>query len=45
MRTQRQKQSLMAFGLSSHYRQIFDLTRLDEVFKVFNKESEAVAAA
>lgn len=45
VRAQRQGQALMAFGLSSHYRQIFDLTRLDEVIKVFSKESEAAAAA
>ena len=45
IRVNRQKQKLMAFGLSDHYRQIFDLTRLDEAIGICTTESEAVSAA
>lgn len=44
IRTQRQKQSLRACGLSEHYVEIFKLTRLDEAIGIFNSESEALAA-
>lgn len=44
IRVNRQKQRLLAFGLSDHYRQIFDLTRLDEAIGIFHSEAEAVAA-
>lgn len=45
IRVQRQKQRLMAFGLSEHYRQIFELTRLNEAIQIFDNEVEALAAA
>ena len=45
VRARRAKQQLSAFGLSDHYRQIFELTRLDEVITVHADEGEAVAAA
>jgi len=45
IRAQRQKQKLLACGLSEHYRQIFQLTRLDEAIGIFGSESEAAAAA
>jgi len=45
IRAQRQKQKLLACGLSEHYRQIFQLTRLDEAIGIFGSESEAMAAA
>ncbi len=44
IRAQRQHQRLVAFGLSDHYRQIFELTRLDEVIVLYSTESEALAA-
>jgi len=44
IRVNRQKQRLLAYGLSDHYRQIFDLTRLDEAIGIFKSEAEAVAA-
>lgn len=44
IRTQRQKQHLLAFGLSDHYRQIFELTRLDEAIGLFESETAAVTA-
>ena len=45
VRANRQKQRLMASGLNEHYRQIFELTRLDEAISIFDTESSAVAAA
>ncbi len=43
IRTQRQKQSLRACGLSDHYVEIFKLTRLDEAIGIYNSEGEALA--
>lgn len=45
IRTQRQKQHLMAYGLNEHYRQIFELTRLNEAISIYANESEALATA
>jgi anti-sigma B factor antagonist len=45
VRAQRRSQQLLAFGLSDHYRQIFELTRLDEAVGIHDTESEALAAA
>jgi len=44
IRVQRQKQKLLAFGLSDHYRQIFELTRLNEAILIYASEQEAVAS-
>jgi anti-sigma B factor antagonist len=45
VRANRQRQRLVAFGLSEHYRQIFELTRLDEAIGIFDTEAEAFAEA
>jgi anti-sigma B factor antagonist len=45
VRTNRQHQQLAAFGLSQHYRQIFELTRLDEAITIFDDEASALAGA
>ena len=45
IRANRQKQSLVAFGLSDHYKQIFELTRLNESIKIFSSEADAIEAA
>ncbi|MGL6279990.1 MAG: STAS domain-containing protein [Gaiella sp.] len=45
VRANRAKQRLLAFGLSEHYRQIFELTRLDEAIGIYETEADAVAAA
>jgi anti-sigma B factor antagonist len=45
VRANRQGMRLFACGLSDHYRQILELTRLDEAISVFDTEAEAVAAA
>ena len=44
IRVQRQKQKLLAYGLSEHYQQIFELTRLNEAIAVYDDESAAVSA-
>ena len=43
IRANRQKQRLMAVGLSEHYRQIFELTRLNEAILLFDREADALA--
>jgi anti-sigma B factor antagonist len=45
VRAQRQHQQVLAYGLSDHYRQIFELTRLDEAVGIHDSEAEALAAA
>jgi anti-anti-sigma factor len=42
IRTNRQKQRLVAFGLTEHYQQIFELTRLNEAITIFQGEAEAL---
>jgi anti-anti-sigma factor len=44
VRAQRGGASLMATGLSDHYRQIFELTRLDEAITIHDDEAAAIAA-
>lgn len=45
IRANRQKQKLLAFGLNDHYKQIFELTRLNEAIGIYDSEEEAVSAA
>jgi anti-sigma B factor antagonist len=45
VRAQRQRQRVLAYGLSEHYRQIFELTRLDEAVSIHADEAEALEAA
>lgn len=45
VRANRNKQNLMAAGLNDHYRQIFELTRLDEAIAIYQTESDALQAA
>jgi anti-sigma B factor antagonist len=45
VRAQRHHQQVLAYGLSDHYRQIFELTRLDEAVGIHESEAEALAAA
>jgi anti-sigma B factor antagonist len=44
IRAKRQNQRLVACGLSEHYQQIFQLTRLNEAITIFPGEAEALAA-
>jgi anti-sigma B factor antagonist len=45
VRAQRQHQGVLAYGLSDHYRQIFELTRLDEAIGIHDSQAGALAAA
>lgn len=42
IRVQRQQQRLLAYGLSEHYQQIFELTRLNEAIAIYDDEAAAV---
>ena len=44
IRTQRQKQKLLAYGLTEHYQQIFELTRLNEAIAIYSDEAAALGA-
>ncbi len=43
IRCNRQQQRLLACNLTNHYRQIFELTRLNEAISIFPTEAEALA--
>ena len=45
IRVQRQKQRMMAFGLTEHYKHILELTRINEAILIFPTEKEVLAAA
>jgi len=45
IRINREKQQLLTYGLSDHYRSIFQITRLDDVISTYDSEEEAVRAA
>jgi anti-sigma B factor antagonist len=44
IRARRQAYHLTACGLSQHYRQIFELTRLNDAIGIFDSEPEALQA-
>ena len=44
IRVRRQNQRLLAYGLSDHYHQIFELTRLNEAIGLYDSEVEALSA-
>ena len=43
VRANRQHRPLAAYGLSDHYREIFELTRLDEAIGIYDDEPSALA--
>ena len=43
IRVRRHRQQLLAYGLVDHYKEIFELTRLDESIHIFDSEAEALA--
>lgn len=43
VRAQRRGQQLIAYGLSDHYRQIFEITRLSDFMTIHSDEQSAVA--
>jgi anti-sigma B factor antagonist len=45
IRAQRQQQRLSAYGLTEHYQQIFELTRLNEAIGIYEDEAAALQAA
>lgn len=44
IRINRQKQRMLAFGLSEHYKHIFELTRLNEAIGIYDSEADVLAA-
>ena len=44
IRVNRQKQHMLTYGLSDHYRNIFEITRLSDAIKIYETEAEALAA-
>ena len=44
IRVNRLQQRLLAFGLSQHYRTIFEITRLSEAIGIYDTETQALAA-
>ena len=45
IRVNRQKQRMFSYGLSDHYQQIFQLTRLNEAISIYPDETSACRAA
>jgi anti-sigma B factor antagonist len=45
IRVNREKQRLLTYGLSEHYQNIFQITRLDDAIGIYDSEEEAVRAA
>ena len=45
IRVNREKQRLLTYGLSEHYRNIFQITRLDDAIGIYDSEEETIRAA
>jgi anti-sigma B factor antagonist len=45
IRVNREKQRLLTYGLSEHYRNIFQITRLDDAIATYDSEEAAIRAA
>lgn len=45
IRVNRAKQKLLTYGLSDHYQNIFQITRLDDAIGIYDTEQEAISAA
>jgi anti-anti-sigma factor len=45
IRVNRQKQRMFSYGLTDHYQQIFQLTRLNEAISIYPDEATALQAA
>jgi anti-anti-sigma factor len=45
IRVNRQKQRMFTYGLTDHYQQIFQLTRLNEAITIYPDEASALGAA
>jgi anti-sigma B factor antagonist len=44
IRARRHNQRLMAYGLSEHYQEIFELTRLNEAILLYDSEDDVLTA-
>jgi anti-sigma B factor antagonist len=44
-RARRDGKNIVGYGLSDHYRRIFDLTRIDQVIPIYSSEETALAFA
>jgi anti-sigma B factor antagonist len=44
IRVNREKQKLLTYGLTEHYQNIFQITRLDDAISIYDSEEEAVQA-
>lgn len=44
VRAQRHGQQIAAFGLNEHYRQIFELTRLDDAISIYATEHDSLSS-
>jgi anti-sigma B factor antagonist len=45
VRVNRAKQRLLTYGLTDHYKHIFELTRLNDAIGIYDTEGEALQAA
>ena len=45
IRANRQQQRLFTYGLSEHYKHIFEITRLNEAIGIYDTEAQALDAA
>ena len=45
IRVNREKQKLLTYGLTEHYQNIFQITRLDDAIGIYETEEQAVRAA
>jgi anti-sigma B factor antagonist len=45
IRVRRQNQRMLAFGLSEHYQNIFEITQLTDAIGIYQTEEDALAAA
>ena len=44
LRARQSQRHLLVYGLNEHYQQLFELTRLNEAFGIFEDEAEALEA-
>jgi anti-sigma B factor antagonist len=45
IRTRRKQQRLLTCGLTDHYKQIFEITRLSDAISIYDSETDALQAA
>ena len=45
IRAQRERKNIVGYGLNDHYRNIFEITRLNQVIPIYSTEAIALASA